>query len=180
MLSLTMLVAVTSLQLVNSRDSDSQPHLQPDFGPAPNVTRVQVDSTAFLHCNVLNLHEDNQVENIQTSPSSVCREKYFQVSWIRRRDWHIMSVGETVYTTDDRVTVTRKKDSADWQLQFKFAKERDEGTYECQVERGCMRSWSLAVTHPRSPWPTVRSSPGASIWRWSLLRPSFWPRTSTE
>ena len=49
-----------------------------------------------------------------------------QVSWIRRRDWHIMSVGETVYTSDDRVGVTRKKDSTDWQLQFKFAKERDE------------------------------------------------------
>ena len=46
-----------------------------------------------------------------------------------------MSVGETVYTTDDRVAVTRKKDSADWQLQFKFAKERDEGIYECQVDR---------------------------------------------
>ena len=44
-----------------------------------------------------------------------------------------MSVGETVYTTDDRVGVTRKKDSTDWQLQFKFVKERDEGTYECQV-----------------------------------------------
>ena len=57
----------------------------------------------------------------------------WQVSWIRRRDWHIMSVGETVYTTDDRVGVTRKKDSTDWQLQFKFVKERDEGMYECQV-----------------------------------------------
>ena len=44
-----------------------------------------------------------------------------------------MSVGETVYTSDDRVGVTKKKDSTDWQLQFKFAKERDEGTYECQV-----------------------------------------------
>ena len=58
---------------------------------------------------------------------------YNKVSWIRRRDWHIMSVGETVYTSDDRVAVTRKKDSTDWQLQFKFAKERDEGSYECQV-----------------------------------------------
>ena len=46
-----------------------------------------------------------------------------------------MSVGDTVYTTDDRVGVNRKKDSSDWQLQFKFVKERDEGTYECQVEK---------------------------------------------
>ena len=53
-----------------------------------------------------------------------------------------MSVGETVYTTDDRVGVTRKKDSTDWQLQFKFVKERDEGTYECQVAS------SLSVLQP--------------------------------
>ena len=44
-----------------------------------------------------------------------------------------MSVGETVYTSDDRVVVTHKKHSTDWILQFKFAKERDEGIYECQV-----------------------------------------------
>jgi len=99
----------------SSRQQDSAHLLQPEFGPAPNLTRVQVDSTAFLHCNVLNLQEDNQV------------------SWIRRRDWHIMSVGETVYTSDDRVVVTHKKHAAAWTLQFKFAKQRDEGVYECQV-----------------------------------------------
>ena len=57
------------------------------------------------------------------------------MSWIRRRDWHIMSVGETVYTSDDRVVVTHKKHAAAWTLQFKFAKQRDEGVYECQVDR---------------------------------------------
>ena len=62
MLSVTvLLVVIVSLELVNSRDSDRIPHLQPDFGPAPNITRVQVDSTAFLHCNILNLQEDSQV-----------------------------------------------------------------------------------------------------------------------
>ena len=40
---------------------DSDTYSQPEFGPAPNLTRVQVDSTAFLHCNVLHLEEDNQV-----------------------------------------------------------------------------------------------------------------------
>ena len=54
-----------------------------------------------------------------------------------------MSVGETVYTTDDRVGVTRKKDSTDWQLQFKFVKERDEGTYECQV--GSSYTYNLTI-----------------------------------
>ena len=68
MISLTVVLVVTgSLELVNSRDStrtSTTTHLhqhQPHFGPAPNITRVQVDSTAFLHCNVLNLQEENQV-----------------------------------------------------------------------------------------------------------------------
>ena len=58
-----------------------------------------------------------------------------------------MSVGETVFTTDDRVQVnmvlepagyltcqvTRRQGGNDWVLGFKFVRERDEGTYECQV-----------------------------------------------
>ena len=64
MIALTMVLVVSSLRMVNSRDSDNVVQLQPDFGPAPNVTRVQVDSTAFLHCNVLNLQEENQVSSI--------------------------------------------------------------------------------------------------------------------
>ena len=133
MLSLTLLlvVMVSSLELVNSRDSDNFPHLQPDFGPAPNVTRVQVDSTAFLHCSVINLQEDNQVVLVEVK--HLLDVLYRQVSWIRRRDWHIMSVGDTVYTTDDRVLVNHREDSTDWILQFKFVRERDEGIYECQV-----------------------------------------------
>ena len=66
MICLTVVLVVTgSLELVNSRDSTSTNtnilQHQPHFGPAPNITRVQVDSTAFLHCNVLNLQEENQV-----------------------------------------------------------------------------------------------------------------------
>ena len=63
MICLTVVLVVTgTVELVNSRDSTpTLHHHQPHFGPAPNITRVQVDSTAFLHCNVLNLQEENQV-----------------------------------------------------------------------------------------------------------------------
>jgi hypothetical protein len=29
-------------------------------------------------------------------------KRFMQVSWIRRRDWHIMSHGDVTYTSDDR------------------------------------------------------------------------------
>ena len=50
-------------QVTTSRDNEKVSLLQPEFGPAPNLTKVQVDSTAFLNCSVINLQEDNQVCN---------------------------------------------------------------------------------------------------------------------
>ena len=66
-----------------------------------------------------------------------------------------MSVGETVYTSDDRVVVTHKKHSTDWILQFKFAKERDEGVYECQVIRS---STSMIKHYIRVPSNNLSSN----------------------
>ena len=54
-----------------------------------------------------------------------------------------MSVGDTVYTSDDRVLVSHREDSADWVLQFKFVRERDEGIYECQVGEVFSLRWSV-------------------------------------
>ena len=126
-----LLMVMLVSKVTTSRDSQKMSTIQPEFGPAPNLTKVQVDSTAFLHCSVINLQEDNQVccEVILLLLILYC----WKVSWIRRRDWHIMSVGDTVYTSDDRVVVNHREDSQDWVLQFKFVRERDEGTYECQV-----------------------------------------------
>jgi hypothetical protein len=48
-----------------------------------------------------------------------------------------MSMGDTMYTIDDMMLVSHREDSADWVLQFKFVRERDEGIYECQVGVKC-------------------------------------------
>ena len=56
-----------------------------------------------------------------------------KVTWIRRRDWHIITSGILTYTTDDRYQVIHKEDSDNWDLQIKYATKRDNGTYECQV-----------------------------------------------
>ncbi|CAH2089797.1 unnamed protein product [Euphydryas editha] len=48
-----------------------------------NVT-AQLGGTAYLHCLVGHLSERGQV------------------SWIRKRDWHILSSGKFTYTNDER------------------------------------------------------------------------------
>ncbi|XP_026687536.1 uncharacterized protein LOC103520722 [Diaphorina citri] len=56
----------------------------------------------------------------------------FQVSWVRRRDWHILTSGVLTYTNDARFQVIHTDGSDDWNLQIKFLQKRDNGTYECQ------------------------------------------------
>ena len=56
-----LLTVLLVSQVTTSRDNEKLTTIQPEFGSAPNLTKVQVDSTAFLHCSVINLQEDNQV-----------------------------------------------------------------------------------------------------------------------
>lgn len=56
-----------------------------------------------------------------------------QISWIRRRDWHILSSGAQMYTNDERFVILHTPGSNTWTLQIKFVQRRDHGMYECQV-----------------------------------------------
>ncbi|XP_069673548.1 zwei Ig domain protein zig-8-like [Periplaneta americana] len=84
-----------------------------DFNVPRNVTTA-VGQTAFLHCRVEQLGDKG-------------------VSWIRKRDLHILTAGILTYTSDARFQVIRPDKSDNWTLQIKFPQERDSGIYECQV-----------------------------------------------
>ncbi|PSN44268.1 Zwei Ig domain protein zig-8, partial [Blattella germanica] len=58
---------------------------------------------------------------------------FLQVSWIRRKDYHLLTVGLTTYTGDERYQAIHVQHSEDWTLQIKFVQHRDAGLYECQV-----------------------------------------------
>ncbi|XP_045611945.1 uncharacterized protein [Procambarus clarkii] len=76
--------------------------------------RSQVGSTAVLHCVANNVGENT-------------------VSWIRRRDYHLLTVGSQAYSSDDRFQVRYIKHENDWQLHIRYVQVRDDGVYECQV-----------------------------------------------
>ncbi|CAO1385929.1 unnamed protein product [Diamesa hyperborea] len=84
-----------------------------DFTVARNLT-TRVGQTAFLHCRVEQLGDKS-------------------VSWIRKRDLHILSAGTSTYTSDERFQVIEHEQTENWTLQIKFAQQRDSGIYECQV-----------------------------------------------
>lgn len=84
-----------------------------EFNVPRNVT-TSVGQTAFLHCRVEQLGDK-------------------AVSWIRKRDLHILTAGILTYTSDQRFQVIRPDKSDNWTLQIKFPQLRDSGVYECQV-----------------------------------------------
>lgn len=84
-----------------------------EFNVPRNVTTA-VGQTAFLHCRVEQLGDK-------------------AVSWIRKRDLHILTAGILTYTSDQRFQVIRPDKSDNWTLQIKFPQLRDSGIYECQV-----------------------------------------------
>ncbi|XP_045136824.1 uncharacterized protein LOC123519527 isoform X2 [Portunus trituberculatus] len=76
-----------------------------------------------------------------------------QVSWIRRTDFHILTTGVYTYTTDMRFSVLHPEGTDDWTLQIKYAEERDNGTYECQMYTGTgvlSQFVNLHVNRPRA------------------------------
>nr|XP_045616478.1 opioid-binding protein/cell adhesion molecule homolog [Procambarus clarkii] len=76
--------------------------------------RSQVGTTAVLHCLAHHVGENT-------------------VSWIRRRDYHLLTVGTQLYSSDDRFQVRFVKQENDWQLHIRYVQVRDDGVYECQV-----------------------------------------------
>ncbi|CAD7092681.1 unnamed protein product [Hermetia illucens] len=56
-----------------------------------------------------------------------------QVSWVRHRDIHLLTVGRYTYTSDQRFRAIHHPQTEDWILQIKYPQHRDSGVYECQV-----------------------------------------------
>ncbi|XP_073811969.1 defective proboscis extension response 13 isoform X2 [Musca autumnalis] len=78
------------------------------------VITTQVGATALIPCTVHQIGEG-------------------LVSWIRKKDYHLLTVGLTTYSSDERFSTNHLKNSEDWTLQIKYVQQRDAGVYECQI-----------------------------------------------
>ncbi|XP_039950150.1 uncharacterized protein LOC120767890 [Bactrocera tryoni] len=85
-----------------------------DFGLPRNITARTGQAEAAIKCRVERLDDKS-------------------VSWIRKRDLHILTVATATYTSDKRFQVTSSKDGREWTLHVKSPQARDTGIYECQV-----------------------------------------------
>ncbi|XP_043276928.1 kin of IRRE-like protein 3 isoform X4 [Venturia canescens] len=104
----------------NALDDDSASRTGPYFDTAAskNVTAL-LGKTTYLNCRVKNLGNKTQM--------------MLQVSWVRHRDIHLLTIGRYTYTSDQRFRAIHNAYSDDWTLQIKYPQHRDSGIYECQV-----------------------------------------------
>ncbi|CAH2982195.1 unnamed protein product [Chilo suppressalis] len=86
-----------------------------------------VGQPAYLHCRVRNLADR-------------------AVSWIRKRDLHILTVGVHTYSSDARFAALHADGSDEWTLRVAPAQPRDSGAYECQVSTEPKISLSFRLT----------------------------------
>ena len=68
-----------------------------------------------------------------------------QVTWIRHRDVHVLTVGEYTYTTDERFTARHNRATDEWVLVIKYVQERDAGVYECQIPTATSKSYPVQL-----------------------------------
>lgn len=55
------------------------------------------------------------------------------MSWIRRSDLKILTIGDILYTQDERFSPIHDSGSNVWMLKVTNAKVEDSGEYECQL-----------------------------------------------
>ena len=73
-----------------------------------------------------------------------------QISFIRRRDFHILTNGHNVYTRDERIEIFHAAKSHDWYLVIKRANHNDSGIYECQVRHSGLKSYKKSHSSLRA------------------------------
>ncbi|XP_064105649.1 uncharacterized protein LOC135215126 [Macrobrachium nipponense] len=101
-----------------------------------------IGQTAYLTCVVKNLHN-------------------YTVSWVRARDIHLLTAGETTYTSDNRFVAVNPGGGDQWMLRIHHAQPSDAGTYLCQVSVSPPMSTSVTLLVTQA---VANIRPGAEVY----------------
>lgn len=58
----------------------------------------------------------------------------WQVSWVRHRDIHLLTVGRYTYTSDQRFEALHSPHTEEWTLRIRYAQRKDSGIYEVNLK----------------------------------------------
>uniref|UniRef100_A0A1B0AJ57 Ig-like domain-containing protein n=1 Tax=Glossina pallidipes TaxID=7398 RepID=A0A1B0AJ57_GLOPL len=131
------------------------------FESSRNDTLHNIDSNSILTDydspppEFENTTERDVIAAIGTTARLHCRVRYLgdrAVSWIRKRDLHILTIGIMTYTNDQRFLARHLDNSDEWILKIVSVQTRDAGIYECQVstEPKISQAYKLTVVTSRA------------------------------
>lgn len=114
---------------VNNADSDPHPPLP---SPAPLPPPSPPFFSFFIFCPK---NPDSGQSSPPPPPPPLLSSlpALPQVSWIRNRDSHILTVDRYTFISDERFSAWHEAQTQTWTLQVRYVQERDAGKYECQV-----------------------------------------------
>ncbi|CAH0552216.1 unnamed protein product [Brassicogethes aeneus] len=120
-----------------------------------------------------------QIGGTATLPCVVRKFNSGVVSWIRKQDYHLLTVGLATYNTDDRFLVEHVRHLQNWGLLIKHVQLSDAGLYECQVSTHPPTNIlvELKVTKAKAE---IQGAPDLHIRSGSLLRLVCTLQYSTE
>ncbi|XP_011694476.1 PREDICTED: nectin-4-like isoform X3 [Wasmannia auropunctata] len=151
--------------LDHSSGPKSKPEPTFDFSQNTNVTAL-IGKTAYLTCRVRNLGDKT-------------------VSWVRHRDIHILTAGAYTYTSDQRFQALHRQNTghsnewSEWTLCIKWAQERDQGIYECQISTIPAKSYQFRL-NVVVPTATILGGPELYVGAGSTINLTCAIRFSSE
>ncbi|XP_058122990.1 uncharacterized protein LOC131293985 [Anopheles ziemanni] len=139
---LEKLVLVYLLTLFNSLDGyfldnhhlqNNGRHRRKDSNEAKAAHRNSLGPLQSQFITKNNTRVISQRGGLAVLPCSVTMTTPATVSWFRRKDYQLLTVGLSTYSSDDRFLVEHTRHLGNWALRIKNARKEDEGLYECQI-----------------------------------------------
>ncbi|XP_050077537.1 uncharacterized protein LOC126564514 [Anopheles maculipalpis] len=107
-----------------------QQHQHPVSSVAPSVSQFPA---AMYFATQNNTKVTAQRGGTALLPCTVISQSSALVSWIRRQDFQLLTVGLSTYSSDERFLVEHLRHLGHWALRIKSVRTEDEGLYECQL-----------------------------------------------
>lgn len=96
----------------------------------PCVVKLNSPATVSRSCNVISYRKMNKIFSLI---SYFIPNRNLQVSWIRRKDFQLLTVGLSTHSSDKRFLVEHTRHMGHWSLRIKSVRDEDRGLYECQL-----------------------------------------------
>ncbi|XP_053672222.1 uncharacterized protein LOC128722574 [Anopheles nili] len=108
----------------------NHPHNHPSPEDAPSAAPFPM---AMFFATKNNTKVTAQRGGTALLPCTVISQSSALVSWIRRQDFQLLTVGLSTYSSDERFLVEHLRHLGHWALRIKSVRTEDEGLYECQL-----------------------------------------------